>query len=74
MSFTPFNAPIQQRPAVVKREDVDTGEVMEVVREAFLGDEGLVVRLGGLARSGIFLLSLLGRLCLTSYSYFAVPK
>jgi hypothetical protein len=53
MSFTPFNAPIQQRPAAIKREDVDTGMDMTIVREAFQGEERLVGRLGKLAERGI---------------------
>jgi hypothetical protein len=53
MSFTPFNAPIQQRPAAIKREHIDTGMDMKIVGEAFQGEEGLVKKLGELAERGM---------------------
>jgi len=60
MSFTPFNAPIQQRPIKVEtvdRRDIVVSEgLLKNIGEAFEGEESLIGRLGSLAKTGMFLL------------------
>lgn len=54
MSFTAFNAPIQQKPAAVNKENVPSRVDMKIVSEAFEGAEELIAKLQKLGRSGMF--------------------